>query len=79
MFGTISLFLCSLLLIPVLMVRGQVKSESLNWEALLSGEIRVEKIRDDQGLPGIRAMFTLPGTREELWGMLTDYENFNKI
>jgi len=49
------------------------------WEQLMQGEILVEKTDDEQGVPGIRAMFTLRATREELWGMLTDYNHFSRI
>ncbi len=50
-----------------------------DWPRLLGGEILVQKINDEKDLPGIRAMFTVAATREELWGMLTDYDNFRNI
>jgi hypothetical protein len=49
------------------------------WTALLQGEVLVEKIRDEDGMPGIRALFTVHADRDQLWGMLTDYENFSEI
>jgi len=53
--------------------------ELVTCENLLKGEILVEKIRDSDGMPGIRAIFTISASREEIWGMLTDYENFSNI
>jgi hypothetical protein len=50
-----------------------------DWSLLLQGEVLLEKIEDKTGLPGIRASFTMPASRYELWGMLTDYENFSRI
>jgi hypothetical protein len=49
------------------------------WDRLMQEEIIVEKIEDSLGLPGIRAMFTISASRDELWEMLTDYGNFPKI
>jgi hypothetical protein len=49
------------------------------WDRLMQEEILVEKIEDSLGLPGIRAMFTISASRDELWEMLTDYKNFPKI
>lgn len=73
------IFLIGFLLISIIHLNSQVQSRNLDWERLQRGEILVAKIRDDQGIPGIQARFTISGTREELWGMLTDYVNFSQI
>lgn len=57
----------------------QAEQEDFDWQRLLNGEILVEKIDDEQGIPGLRALFTIRATREELWGMLTDYDEFKNI
>ena len=67
----------SLLCLPL--TRPAAQPEDLDWNRLIQEEILVDKISDSQGLPGIRAMFTIPATRNELWGMLTDYGNFPNI
>ena len=56
-----------------------VQQPEYDWQLLNQGEILVEKIKDENGLPGIRTMFTIRATNEVLWGVLTDYDNFNNI
>lgn len=57
----------------------QAQISELQFEKLSSGEIIVEAVNDSSGLPGVKAMFEISGTRTEIWGMLNDYENFKKI
>jgi hypothetical protein len=54
-------------------------SQDMDLERLGREGILVEKVNNENGLPGIRAMFTMEASRAELWGMLTDYENFSRI
>ena len=38
-----------------------------------------EKISDKNGVPGLRVCFLIQCNRQEIWGMLTDYDHFQKI
>jgi hypothetical protein len=49
------------------------------WDALLQGQVNVESTSNKQGLPGLRAQFTVTATREAIWLALLDYDNFPKI
>lgn len=48
-------------------------------DRLDKGEIIVESVDDSTGLPGIKAMFQISGSRTEIWGMLNDFENYKEI
>jgi hypothetical protein len=48
-------------------------------QRLSEGEIIVEVIENDAGLPGSRAMFQMQGTRSEIWAMLNDYPSFQQM
>jgi ribosome-associated toxin RatA of RatAB toxin-antitoxin module len=51
----------------------------MDWEALVQGTVLVEAIENSAGLPGLRAMFTVPASRERIWAVLLDYEHFPDI
>ena len=46
---------------------------------LSEGTYFIESIEDANGLPGVRAMFEIDGTKEEVWQMINDFENFKQI
>jgi ribosome-associated toxin RatA of RatAB toxin-antitoxin module len=46
---------------------------------LSEGEVIVEAIENESGLPGARAMFQIQGTRSQIWAMLNDYQTFKQI
>lgn len=51
----------------------------LNWKALDRGEIIVEEVESDSGIPGVRASFLVTASREAIWSALVDYDNFPKF
>lgn len=51
----------------------------VNWESLFTGEVTVEPIERPDGVPGVRALFTVTAPREHIWKVLTDYPNFLKM
>jgi hypothetical protein len=53
--------------------------DKLDWQALFQGEVLVEAIENGDGLPGLRAMFVVPASRERIWAVLLDYEHFPDI
>jgi Polyketide cyclase / dehydrase and lipid transport len=53
--------------------------DKLDWQALFQGEVLVEAIENGAGLPGLRAMFVVPASRERIWAVLLDYEHFPDI
>jgi hypothetical protein len=60
-------------------MQGQESRIEPDWEELSEGQIIVNKISDSSSVPGIKASFLINASRKEVWGMLTDYENFRNI
>lgn len=54
-------------------------AQTPNWQALLAGQILVESQEHSDGLPGVRASFTVTAPRERIWTTLIDYPNFPRI
>ena len=48
-------------------------------QRLSEGEVIVEAIEDESGLPGARAMFQIEGGRSQIWAMLNDYPSFQQM
>lgn len=51
----------------------------VDWPRLFQGEILVTDRRNDAGVRGIRAMFTVSAPREHIWMTLVDYKNFPRM
>ena len=54
-------------------------SESVDWAALLAGDVRLEEVQSADGLPGLRASFAVRAEPERIWAALVDYERFTAI
>lgn len=52
---------------------------ALNWEKLYRGEVIVEEVATESGIPGVRAIFVVKASRELIWFTLVDYHNFPKF
>ena len=52
------------------------QEDAYDWEALNRGEVTVESVTNDSGIPGVRAVFLVTASRERVWETLLDYENF---
>jgi len=50
----------------------------IDWARLLEGDILVDSVKSEDGLEGVRAVFAVTASRERIWEVLTDYENFQK-
>lgn len=51
---------------------------SLGSEVPSDEFITIENVTNDEGVKGIRATFRLEATREEIWGLFTDYKRFRE-
>ena len=51
----------------------------IDWASILEGEILVESATSENGLEGVRAVFAVTASRERIWEVLTDYENFKNV
>jgi ribosome-associated toxin RatA of RatAB toxin-antitoxin module len=49
------------------------------WQDLLAGEVLTTPVRNVEGLPGVRAMFTVTASRQRIWSVLVDYRHFPQI
>jgi uncharacterized membrane protein len=71
---------CSvLLMLGMLLVMLPARAGSVDWAALLAGDVVVEAIKRPDGISGLRASFTIAAPRERIWAVLLDYANFPKI
>jgi|SRR5262245_17605149 len=68
-----------LLLAGTLLASGPTVVGSMDWDRLLAGEVVVETARHPDGLPGLRASFTVIAAREHIWAVLVDYANFPRL
>ena len=50
-----------------------------DWQALGEGQVVIESVEDEQGVPGVRALFTVKASRDDIWATLIDYENFTQV
>ncbi len=51
----------------------------VDWPRLFQGDILVSERRNEAGVRGIRAMFTVAAPRERIWATLVDYDNFPRM
>ena len=63
--------------IPVL--AGSAAELAVDWPRVLGGEVIVEPVETNDGVPGVRAVFAVVAPRERIWAVLLDYDNFPKI
>ena len=49
------------------------------WPALFDGQILVENEENSDGIPGVRAVFTISADRDDAWKALVDYPNYKNI
>ena len=72
-----------ILLIFVLSMTHKPKAEASiqesDWDKLLNGKVIVEAVSDSNNIPGVRAIFVIFATREEIWKVLVDYDHFPQI
>jgi len=65
----ISVMSCLFITIPV---NGSETLETKN-------NVAIEEIKHSSGIPGLRATFTVNASRDDIWNVLVDYDNFQKI
>jgi len=68
-----------LLLAGTLLASGPAVVGGVDWNRLLAGEVVVETARHPDGLPGLRASFTVTAARERIWAVLVDYAHFPQL
>ena len=72
------LYILSYALSLYLFLQGvAVASTDLDWERLLKGDIIVDSMSNGEGIPGVKLLMTVNASREQIWELLTDYENFS--
>lgn len=54
-------------------------SADVDWTKVLGGDVVVEKIKNEDGLDGLRTAFAVTASRDRIWRVLTDYDNYAKI
>ncbi|ETW92673.1 MAG: hypothetical protein ETSY1_42630 [Candidatus Entotheonella factor] len=68
--------MCMILLGPVMAAAADL---DVNWPRLFAGEVLVNALRNEDGVRGVRAMFTVTAPRERIWATLVDYPNFPRM
>jgi ribosome-associated toxin RatA of RatAB toxin-antitoxin module len=47
-----------------------------DWSRLFAGEVLAAAVQNRDGVPGVRAMFTVTASRERIWSVFVDYDHF---
>ena len=55
---------------------GEADDAALDWSRLFAGEVLATAVQNRDGVPGVRAMFTVTASRERIWSVFIDYDNF---
>lgn len=74
---SISLLILALSIDAVTCNANELLKEDI--KKILNNEIIVKPIDNNDGVPGIMAAFAVSASREKIWTVLLDYENFQKI
>lgn len=64
------------LLLPLV---GEADDAALDWSRLFAGEVLATAVQNRDGVPGVRAMFTVTASRERIWSAFVDYNNFPRF
>lgn len=51
----------------------------IDWDKLLAGTVLVDAVKNDDDIPGVRAIFTVNAPDERIWATLVDYDHFTQI
>ncbi|MGE3537151.1 MAG: SRPBCC family protein [Candidatus Tectimicrobiota bacterium] len=51
----------------------------MNWNTLFAGDVLIDVIHRADGVAGLRSVFTVAASRERIWSVLLDYDNFPHI
>jgi ribosome-associated toxin RatA of RatAB toxin-antitoxin module len=68
-----------LMMLGILLVTASAVAGSVDWAALFAGDVVVDAVQHPDGIPGLRASFTVVAPRERIWTVLLDYAHFPKI
>ena len=58
---------------------GEADDAALDWSRLFAGEVLATAVQNRDGVRGVRAMFTVTASREHIWSVLIDYDNFPRF
>ncbi len=50
-----------------------------DWTKIFAGEVLVKAVENAEGIPGVRAVFGISASKERIWAVLLDYDNYPKI
>ena len=64
------------LLLPL---AGEAADADPDWPRLFAGEVLAAAVQNRDGVRGVRAMFSVTASRERIWSVLIDYDNFPRF
>jgi ribosome-associated toxin RatA of RatAB toxin-antitoxin module len=64
------------LLLPLV---GEADDAAPDWSRLFAGAVLTTAVQNRDGVPGVRAMFTVTASRERIWSVFVDYDNFPRF
>ena len=67
------------ILLSFLSITAVANTVDYDWNALGQGQIIIEHVKDEHNAPGVRAVFLVKAKRDDIWGTLTDYDNYSQI
>lgn len=67
------------LVMALLLFAEFVPLQAQEGAALERGEVIIEDVTAPDGVPGLRVSFLVEASREAIWSVLVDYENFTRV
>lgn len=64
------------LLLPLV---GEADDMATDWSRLFAGEVLATAVQNQDGVQGVRAMFTVTASRERIWSVFVDYDHFPRF
>jgi hypothetical protein len=68
-----------IILILAILYSALADDANIDWSKIFDGDVIVEAVQNREGIPGVRALFVVSASRERIWGVLLDYDNFSEI
>jgi ribosome-associated toxin RatA of RatAB toxin-antitoxin module len=69
------------LLVVIMLTIGQASdaNRKYDWETLFNRQVVIEKVQNNDGIPGVKALFVVNASKEKIWNCLLNYKKFPEI
>ena len=68
-------------LVIIILTVGQTSdaSRKFDWSTLFKKEVVIEKVENNDRIPGVKALFVVNASKEKIWNCLLNYKKFPQI